>query len=285
MRNNLLFTGLLILAVFFIAGCASNQNANEDAEKDIIPGTTAAALSESQELAPGIIKLPEPRYDGETSVEKAMKNRRSVRQFTSGSIDLKDVSQLLWAAQGITSEDGKRTAPSAQKLYPLEVYLIVLNVNGLAGGTYHYVPKGHLLETIQLGDMSSNGFTTAPAAFVIAANLEKRPGPRPAMGNGTGPINVIPMEAPPGNNASGANMPPMNGSAPKGGGNEPSAETVRSWYYAEIGHAAQNMYLQSESLDLGMVTQAGFSAEKLDQVLEFPENVTPYYVIPVGHTN
>jgi nitroreductase len=269
MKNNLLYAGILLLLVFFIAGCTGKENAKEGVSEKIVPETSAVLFSESQDTGQATIQLPEPRYDGETSVEQAMKNRRSVRKFTKEALDITDVSQLLWAAQGITSEDGKRTAPSAQRLYPLEVYVIALNVNGLAPGTYHYIPQGHLLETIKSGNMSAEDFTTAPAAFVIAANLEKKPGARPAAANNT----------PPGNN-----MPPGNGSAPNGGPKETTSDTIKTWYYAEIGHAAQNMYLQSESLDLGMVTTGGFDADKLDSELEFPANVTPFYLIPAGHT-
>ncbi|HSB55457.1 MAG TPA: hypothetical protein VLD58_13940, partial [Gemmatimonadales bacterium] len=56
---------------------------------------------------------------------------------------LEEVSQLLWAAQGITDEHGYRTAPSAGALYPLEIYLLVGAVDGLETGTYKYLPSGH----------------------------------------------------------------------------------------------------------------------------------------------
>jgi nitroreductase len=77
------------------------------------------------------IELPEPRYDGVTSLEKALLDRRSIRDYTGDNLTLEEVSQLLWAAQGVTSEWGGRTAPSAGALYPLELYLVVGDVEGL----------------------------------------------------------------------------------------------------------------------------------------------------------
>ncbi|MDD4985070.1 MAG: nitroreductase family protein [Dehalococcoidales bacterium] len=66
--------------------------------------------------------MPEPRYDSEISVERAMLQRRSIRDYTDEPLSLDEVSQLLWAAQGITEPNGFRTAPSAGGTYPLNVY-------------------------------------------------------------------------------------------------------------------------------------------------------------------
>ena len=85
-----------------------------------------------QNSAPEIIQLPTPRYDGETSVEKALLQRRSVRSYKKDPLTVSDISQILWAAQGITEKPyGLRTAPSAGALYPLELYLVTTNVRCL----------------------------------------------------------------------------------------------------------------------------------------------------------
>ena len=86
------------------------------------------------EAAMDSIKLPEPRFESETSVEEALKQRRSVRNYKDSPISLSDISQLLWAAQGITNSRGFRTAPSAGALYPLEVYLVAGNIENLPEG-------------------------------------------------------------------------------------------------------------------------------------------------------
>ena len=81
-----------------------------------------------------IKKLPAPRLRGQQSLEETLASRRSVREFTSQAISEADISQLLWAAQGITDPDGLRTAPSAGGLYPLETYV------ALSSGLYCFQP-------------------------------------------------------------------------------------------------------------------------------------------------
>jgi len=84
---------------------------------------------------PETIKMPQPDQTGEASLEKALQERHSVREYRNIPITLSELSQILWAAQGI-SETGKRTVPSAGALYPLEVYAVVGNVTGLSAGIY-----------------------------------------------------------------------------------------------------------------------------------------------------
>jgi len=87
-----------------------------------------------------VIELPEPRLTGDTSVEEALSTRRSIREYRDEPLKLSDVSQLLWAAQGITDKRGFRTAPSAGALYPLELYLVAGNVTDIPAGIYKYSP-------------------------------------------------------------------------------------------------------------------------------------------------
>src|SRR6056297_1463175 len=95
------------------------------------------------------IKLPEPKKNGDLSIERALENRRAIRRYSSKPLSLKEVSQLLWAAQGITNKRGYRTAPSAGALYPLKLYIIAKNVESLKKGTYKYLPQGHKLIKIK----------------------------------------------------------------------------------------------------------------------------------------
>ncbi len=94
-----------------------------------------------------IIDLPEPKIKGEMSLEEAIKSRRSIRSFDEKELNLEQISQLLWAAQGITDEKGHRSAPSAGALYPLEIYVVKKD------GAYHYIPEGHKLEMILKEDI------------------------------------------------------------------------------------------------------------------------------------
>ena len=72
----------------------------------------------------GAIKLPQPVHKGRTSLEKTLQERRSIRQYKNTPIPLSDLSQLLWAAQGISGSGGRRTAPSAGALFSLRYTLL-----------------------------------------------------------------------------------------------------------------------------------------------------------------
>ena len=103
-----------------------------------------------------VIQLPEPASDGGLSVEAALAKRESVRHFTSVPLTLSLLSQILWAAQGITRDWGGRTAPSAGALYPLELYLALLD------GFFHYIPRNH-----QLMHISESNFIEDLAAVAL----------------------------------------------------------------------------------------------------------------------
>jgi SagB-type dehydrogenase family enzyme len=130
-----------------------------------------AASPPPQEMA-----LPEPRLKGVLSLEEALVQRRSVRSFTEEALTLEELSQLLWAAQGLTAAWGGRTAPSAGALYPLEVYVAT------ADGLYHYVPQGHKVVVESHDDLrpklweaalKQDAIQDAPAVFVITAVYER----------------------------------------------------------------------------------------------------------------
>ncbi|HNT43074.1 MAG TPA: SagB/ThcOx family dehydrogenase [Syntrophorhabdaceae bacterium] len=140
----------------------------------------STAAVHGQGAAPGAgIRLPEPKYDGNVSVEKALKERRSVRVYKDSPLSVAEVSQVLFAAQGITEPGrGLRTAPSARARYYLTVYLFAGNVTGLKPGMYRYVPQGHSLALVAGGDAKGMLYKAAgqapvdkaPAALVIAGS-------------------------------------------------------------------------------------------------------------------
>jgi len=94
-----------------------------------------------------IISLPSPDTSGNLTLESAIQKRRSVRGFKDQSIGLKEIGQLLWAAQGITNKSRYRSAPSAGALYPLEVYVVKKD------GFFHYIPEGHKLKRLSDNDL------------------------------------------------------------------------------------------------------------------------------------
>jgi len=130
-----------------------------------------AASPPPQEMA-----LPTPRLKGEMSLEETLTRRRSVRSFSEQELTLEEISQLFWAAQGITADWCGRTAPSAGALYPLEVYVATPD------GFYHYVPQGHKVIIESQDDLrlklweaglKQDWILEAPAVFVIAAVYQR----------------------------------------------------------------------------------------------------------------
>jgi SagB-type dehydrogenase family enzyme len=121
------------------------------------------------------MRLPQPKTSGEISVEEALVRRRSKRHFAQKELTWEQISQLLWACQGIT-ENGFRTAPSAGALYPLEVYLVTKE------GISHYQPEEHSLKSLLKEDqrhqlcqaaLNRQCIKEAPASIVITAVFQQ----------------------------------------------------------------------------------------------------------------
>ena len=131
-------------------------------------------------------KLPPPRYESEVSIEKALLERRSIRSYKEEPLTLNDLSQVLWAAQGITEpKKGLRAAPSPRAVYLLEIYVLPGNVTNLPMGTYRYEPQGHELVKTADGNKKAELFQAAgqapiknaPLALVITGLSEKTQNP------------------------------------------------------------------------------------------------------------
>ncbi len=217
----------------------------------VLMGMAVMAASENsgplKEDASKMIKLPAPRTDGGIAVETALNERRSIRSFGKENLTIDEVSQLLWAAQGVTDDQGHRTAPSALAKYPLQVYLLAGNVTGLLSGVYHYSPQDHSLTVLMQGDIddyynAAAGFEawikTAPAIFVITGAIDS--------------YDQIP------------------------------GEDMSRWVYVEAGAAAENLLLEVVSLELASTYTAGFDANKTEELLGLPEGEVPIGVFPAG---
>lgn len=101
------------------------------------------------------IRLSEPSIEGGAPLWDVLKQRRSVRLFGNEPLQESELSQLLWAAQGISGGNrglGLRTAPSAGALYPVETYLAIHTVEGIEAGIYHYGVERHELDQLKVGD-------------------------------------------------------------------------------------------------------------------------------------
>jgi SagB-type dehydrogenase family enzyme len=104
--------------------------------------------------APKIVLSP-PQAAGGAPIWDILRKRRSVRRFQDAPLQETELSQLLWAAQGVTRASrglGLRAAPSAGALYPVETYIVIHAVEGIEPGVYHYAVENHALDQLRTGD-------------------------------------------------------------------------------------------------------------------------------------
>lgn len=205
-----------------------------------------AAAAEGGAGSARSVSLPPPPAKGTVSLEEALAHRRSVREFAPGALTLAEVSRLAWAMQGENSPEG-RTAPSAGATYPLEIYLAVGNVEGLAAGVFHCVPGGHRLGVVADGDiraalaaaaLNHDWISKAAMVVVIAAVFERTTARYGKRGE-----RYVNMEA---------------------------------------GHAAQNLLLEATALGLGSTPVGAFNDSGVSRLLQLHAGETPLYLVPVG---
>lgn len=195
-----------------------------------------------------MIELPAPKLKGAASLEEALSKRRSVRAFSKEPVTIQEISQLLWAAQGVTEKNqGLRTAPSAGALYPLEIYAVLGRVVGLPKGVYKYFPQEHGLVKIVDTDprkelsraaLDQESVRDAPVVLVLSAVIE-----RTAVKYGTRATRYVHMEG---------------------------------------GHAAQNVYLQAAALKLGTVVVGAFYDKEVRKVIGMDSGESALYIMPIG---
>lgn len=131
-------------------------------------------LSVAASAADKVIKLPKPNLNRAGTVMKALSERQSTREYASKALSLADLSDLLWAANGINRpESGKRTAPSALNKQDVDVYVV------LPEGSYLYDAKNHQLTLVSEGDYRdavAGGQTfvkTAPVSLVLVSDVSR----------------------------------------------------------------------------------------------------------------
>lgn len=204
------------------------------------------------------IKLPSPQLKGEVSLEEAIAKRRSVRRYRQEPLDLCQLSQILWAAQGLTGTRGSRAAPSAGATYPLEILVLVGRQGVIAGkatqtpevlpaGLYRYEANSHSLGLHKPADLrphlaraalNQEFLLEAPADIVICALYHRtchRYGQR-----------------------------------------------GERYVHIEAGHVAENIHLQAVALGLATVEVGAFHDEEVRKTLGVEEEVKPLYIMPLG---
>jgi len=204
-----------------------------------------------------MIKLPVPNLKGSVSVEETMLNRRSIRDFKPDALSLGQVSQILWAAYGITKEmnspltvrGGLKTAPSAGATYPLEIYVVVGNVNGLEKGIYKYLPDGHFLmktydqdirKELAEAALDQEFIEQAPASLFYSAIFSRTTRKYKSRG--------------------------------------------RDRYVCiDLGHSAENVCLQVVAMGLGTCPVGAFEDRMVRNAMMIPDKEEPLYIMPIGY--
>ncbi len=189
------------------------------------------------------IRLPPARLLGAVSVEATLEARRSVRSLSKQALGVTELAQLLWAAQGQSAPDGRRTAPSARRTYPLELGVIVRSVEGLRPAAYRYVSGRHALEPLPAAKVEELARSTsqahvgsAPVVFVVAAVYER-------IGDGPGSPTGVDFEA---------------------------------------GAASENLLLQATALGIGTCVVGGFDPEVAKRAVGFTGRERVIVLIPAG---
>jgi SagB-type dehydrogenase family enzyme len=192
--------------------------------------------------------LQELKY-GALSVEKAIANRRSQRDFSGETMSLAELSHLLYYSSGVTDKrHGLRAAPSAGATYPIEVYVIVNNVEGLTKGIYHYLIASHELELTREGDFRNEMsraalqemmFRQANVIFALSAVLQRT--------------------------------------------QRHYRERAQRYIFFEAGHIAQNTYLVATSLGLGACAIGAFHDDEFNRVIGLDgKDESALYLLAVG---
>jgi SagB-type dehydrogenase family enzyme len=241
LKRTYLILFLLILSI----GCTQQAKAPE--------GKTDLFKMENSPLS---YVLPSPDFEGSISVEEALLHRRSHRSFMKEAISAEDLSQILWAAYGITqplqgfpqTRGGLRTAPSAGARYPLEIYALVGNVRGIEPGVYRYDSREHRItrvidkdikQELAAAALNQEMISEAPACLFYSAVYSRT--------------------------------------------TERYGDRGRERYVCmDLGHSAENVYLQAEALHLGTCAIGAFEDDAVKKVMQLPEEEEPLYIMPIG---
>jgi SagB-type dehydrogenase family enzyme len=205
--------------------------------------------------------LPEPVLDGVMSVEEALYNRRSRRDFEDRALTIEQLSQILWATYGVSDNRGFRTAPSAGAMFPLEIFVVVGNVEGIEVGVYRYNPHEHKIVRTTDSDVREELAQAALGQRMIQE----------------APIIIVHTAI-------------MSRTTIRYG-----EEQGRRYVYMEVGHSAQNVYLQVEALGLGTCAVGAFidtyisgagGVPCIRELLGISQGEEePLYLMPIGHVN
>jgi SagB-type dehydrogenase family enzyme len=187
------------------------------------------------------------------SLWEVVAQRRSRREFSNQPITFPELSQLIWATQGITMRERGfefRASPSAGALYPIETYILVHLVEEIPQGIYHYNVKLAQLILLKEGQfglelyragLGQEMLEEAACVFIWTAIVERS--------------------------------------------KWKYRERAYRYIYMDAGHIGQTFYLAAHALNLGCCTVGAFFDEEIDRVVGVDgENEISIYLGAVGHT-
>ena len=199
---------------------------------------------------PTQVHLPSSNQKDGMSLAEAIARRRSSRDFASKPISQSQLSQILWAAQGLTNTLSQlRAVPSAGTTYPLEIFVVCgrNSIKEIDKGIYHYSMADHSLTLHYKGDIRSDLARAAlHQEFIYEA-----------------PLDIIIC-------ALYQRTTLVYGSRGE------------RYVHIEVGHAGQNIYLQATALGLATVAIGAFRDEEVRKVLRLDKQCKPLYIMPVG---
>lgn len=216
------------------------------------------SLQEEQSNLQAVVDLPSPQLKGNISLEETILRRRSVRKYRKDPLNLSQLSQILWSAQGITGSRGRRATPSAGATYPLEIFVVVGRHAVIAGkaeqsleelqpGIYHYEVDSHSLRLHKPADVRPHLATASlDQEFIMEA-----------------PVDIVIC----------ALYQRTSSTYGKRG---------ERYVHMEVGHVGENIHLQAVALGLATVEVGAFRDEQVREVLGLDEQIKPLYIMPVG---
>jgi SagB-type dehydrogenase family enzyme len=134
----------------------------------------SASRSVKRHLQRPLVPLPACAL-GPTSLADALDARRSIRTFGERPLRLDELGSLLQAAYGVTvtlggTPQSLRSAPSGGGLYPLELYVVTLHVEGLDTALHHFDPLRRGLELLRAIEPHDELESLSPYAELLASS-------------------------------------------------------------------------------------------------------------------
>ena len=187
-------------------------------------------------------QLPQANTTGQTSIEQTLSTRRSCRSYRNEPLSMEQISQILWSGQGITK------ASRNFRTAPSAGATFPLTLYAvLPDGVYRYDPAGQQIAQTLNGDVRENlAEACLKQTWMIPAGL----------------IVVIAAE--------------FSRTTERYGGRG------ERYVWMEVGHAAENIFLQAEAMSLGSVAIGAYDDESVAKVIKLPNNEEPCLLVAVG---